>query len=76
MQGRFHLYEGYTVHEITFPIRVMALLGVKFLFIASAAGGLNPNFSPGELMLVTDHINLTGNNPLIGKNPSCESQNP
>jgi purine-nucleoside phosphorylase len=68
MEGRFHLYEGYTVYEITLPVRVMALLGVKFLFIASAAGGLNPEFSPGELMLVEDHINLTGNNPLIGKN--------
>jgi purine-nucleoside phosphorylase len=68
MQGRFHIYEGYTVSEITFPVRVMASLGVKYLFISSAAGGLNPHFSPGELMLVTDHINLTGNNPLIGRN--------
>ncbi len=67
MQGRFHLYEGYTAKEITFPVRVMALLGAKFLFISSAAGGLNPRFKPGELMLVTDHINLTGNNPLIGR---------
>jgi purine-nucleoside phosphorylase len=68
MQGRFHIYEGYTVSEITFPVRVMASLGVKYLFISSAAGGLNPHFSPGELMLVTDHINLTSNNPLIGRN--------
>jgi len=68
MQGRFHIYEGYTVREITFPVRVMASLGVKYLFISSAAGGLNPDFKPGELMLVTDHINLTGNNPLIGRN--------
>lgn len=68
MQGRFHIYEGYTVNEITFPVRVMAALGVKYLFISSAAGGLNPNFRPGELMLLTDHINLTGNNPLIGRN--------
>lgn len=67
MQGRFHIYEGYTVNEITFPVRVMAALGVKYLFISSAAGGLNPNFRPGELMLLTDHINLTGNNPLIGR---------
>ena len=59
MNGRFHLYEGYTVHEITFPIRVMAYLGVKYLFISSAAGGLDPDFQPGELMLVKDHINLT-----------------
>jgi len=68
MQGRFHIYEGYTVNEITFPVRVMAALGVKYLFISSAAGGLNPHFRPGELMLLTDHINLTGNNPLIGRN--------
>jgi purine-nucleoside phosphorylase len=68
MQGRFHIYEGYTVNEITFPVRVMATLGVKYLFISSAAGGLNPRFKPGELMLLTDHINLTGNNPLIGRN--------
>jgi len=68
MQGRFHIYEGYTVSEVTFPVRVMALLGVKYLFISSAAGGLDPHYQPGELMLVTDHINLTGNNPLIGRN--------
>jgi len=68
MQGRFHIYEGYTANEITFPIRVMAHLGVKYLFVVSAAGGLNPLFKPGEVMLVTDHINLTGDNPLIGKN--------
>jgi len=68
MQGRFHIYEGYTVNDITFPVRVMAKLGVKHLFVLSAAGGLNPLFKPGELMLVTDHINLTGDNPLIGKN--------
>jgi len=67
MQGRFHIYEGYTVNEVTFPVRVMALLGVKHLFIASAAGGLDYRFSPGELMLVRDHINLTGHNPLIGR---------
>ena len=68
MQGRFHIYEGYTIYEITFPVRVMANLGVRYLLISSAAGGLNPHFKPGELMLVTDHINLTGNNPLIGRN--------
>jgi len=68
MQGRFHIYEGYTIYEITFPVRVMANLRVKYLLISSAAGGLNPHFKPGELMLVTDHINLTGNNPLIGRN--------
>jgi len=67
MQGRFHLYEGYTVKEITFPVRVMAVLGAKYLFISSAAGGLDPCYKPGELMLITDHINLTGNNPLVGR---------
>jgi purine-nucleoside phosphorylase len=68
MQGRFHIYEGYPVNEITFPVRVMATLGVKYLLISSAAGGLDPRFRAGELMLVTDHINLTGHNPLIGRN--------
>ena len=68
MQGRFHIYEGYAAAEITFPVWVMAHLGVKYLIVLSAAGGLNPLFNPGELMLVTDHINLTGYNPLIGKN--------
>ena len=68
MEGRFHLYEGYTLHEITFPVRVMSRLGVNFLLISSAAGGLEPHFRPGDLMIVTDHINLTGNNPLIGEN--------
>jgi purine-nucleoside phosphorylase len=68
MEGRFHLYEGYTPYEVTFPIRVMAKLGIKYLFISSAAGGLNPEFKPGSLMVVTDHINLTGTNPLISAN--------
>jgi purine-nucleoside phosphorylase len=68
MQGRLHIYEGYSSNEITFPIRVMAKLGAKYLIVLSAAGGLNPLFNPGELMLVTDHINLTGGNPLIGRN--------
>jgi purine-nucleoside phosphorylase len=68
MEGRFHLYEGYSPFEVTFPIRIMSLLGIKYLFIASAAGGLNSRFSAGDLMVVTDHINLTGNNPLIGPN--------
>ena len=74
MQGRFHLYEGYTPGEVVFPVRVMADLGVKFLLISSAAGGLNPRFKQGDLMLVNDHINLTGNNPLIG--PNLESFGP
>lgn len=68
MEGRFHIFEGYSPQEITFPIRVMAKLGVNYLFISSAAGGLNPQFEPADLMIVTDHINLTGNNPLIGPN--------
>jgi len=68
MEGRFHLYEGYTPYEITFPVRVMSKLGIKYLLISSAAGGLNRNFKAGDLMVVTDHINFTGSNPLAGPN--------
>ena len=68
MDGRFHIYEGYAPEEITFPVRVLAMLGIEFLLISSAAGGLNPQFEKGDLMVVTDHINLTGTNPLIGPN--------
>ena len=68
MEGRFHLYEGYSPVEVTFPVRVMARLGVRILCISSAVGGLNPLFEPGDLMMVTDHINLTGTTPLTGPN--------
>lgn len=68
MEGRFHLYEGYGAEEVTFPVRVMSRLGARILIISSAAGGLNPLFQPGDLMMVTDHLNLTGKNPLVGPN--------
>ena len=71
MQGRFHFYEGHTMQRITFPIRVMGVLGIQTLIVTNAAGGLAPRFSPGELMLITDHINMVGmggRNPLIGPN--------
>jgi purine-nucleoside phosphorylase len=68
MQGRFHLYEGYSARDVALPVRVLAKLGVERLLISNAAGGMNPHFSRGDLMLITDHINLQGDNPLVGPN--------
>lgn len=68
MQGRFHFYEGYTLQEVTFPIRVMQYLGIQHLVVSNASGGVNPAFEVGDIMLVTDHLNLFSGNPLIGKN--------
>ena len=68
MQGRFHYYEGYSMNEVTFPIRVMHELGIKTLFVSNAAGGMNPSFEIGDLMIITDHINHFPEHPLRGKN--------
>ncbi|MBL7977470.1 MAG: purine-nucleoside phosphorylase [Bacteroidetes Order II. Incertae sedis bacterium] len=68
LQGRFHLYEGYSPQEITFPVRVMAQMGIRNLLISNAAGGLNPLYKRGDLMLIHDHINLMFSNPLVGPN--------
>ncbi len=68
MQGRFHFYEGYSMKEVTFPVRVMRELGIKTLFVSNAAGGMSPDFIIGDLMIITDHINMFPEHPLRGKN--------
>ncbi|HEY8781138.1 MAG TPA: purine-nucleoside phosphorylase [Mucilaginibacter sp.] len=70
MQGRLHYYEGYTMQQITFPVRVMKMLGIKTLFVSNASGSLNPAFKKGDLMVIEDHINLQPYNPLVGRNES------
>lgn len=71
MNGRFHFYEGYSMKEVTFPVRVFGALGIETLYVSNAAGGTNPSFRPGDLMVITDHINFMPEHPLRGKNLPC-----
>lgn len=68
LQGRYHAYEGHDMNTVVFPTRVLGLLGCEFMFITNAAGGINTSYTPGDLVAISDHINLTGRNPLVGKN--------